>query len=1145
MAFSLFKNPFESLSIENQGKMASNLEEIKDYFFKGNTIVVAINNLQNLLKVNLKAQDKLTQVLLKRQEKQMTDKDQKEMIKNAKVFGPALERIVGAIKDFGQLPEDAVDKFVTGVEKLSESFVKMKDIGKTVSDTAKGLMLMAGAIILFGLAIVIALPIYLLAILAAPIVLGVVLGFLWLFTKALGDKAGKDILDGAKGLMYMAAAVLLFGIALYLAGLVYAELWKGMIGMIAIVLTISVMIFLMAMLDGMSGTIKDGVRALLMMALVVGVVGIILFLAGLVFAELWKGFIGMIAILLTIGALVFMMLIIDMMSSTIMDGVKALLIMVAVVFLVGVILFLAGMLYAEMWKGLIGIIPILLVIGALIGMMMLIDKMSDTIYDGARALVIMVLAVALAGVILYVVGKYSDEMQAGLGASWPILVLLGVLIAAMYGISLIKGEVLDGALALGVISIAMLVLAAGLLVFKKAGFTIDDTVILSATLIALGLVATVLGIAMEEGGLPLLGALAMTAIGLAVIPLGLGLRYFKDSKFDLNDVGVLSATIVALGLLATVLGNPFSAAFTAIGAGLLVGIGIALVQITKSLLIFKAAKWTDADNESLNKTMASIIKAFSIIGDDDLKKEYGINASWFDIRMGVYALTGIGNIMTELARGIQSFANLTFTEYEVVKDKDGNSRIQPKSVNKLSDADFKRAGEGFAAVINAMLVPIGNVGAAEMASDGWFSGGIVTRGIEALTGIGNIMTSLAKGIQDFANLTFTEYTVINGGTAKAKIVPVGIRKLTGGFDDKGNATGDFAAAGEGFASIINAILTPIGKVGEAEMGSVLWFRGHKVSKGISALTGIGNIMSGLAKGIQDFASLKFTTYSVVNGGTVDAKIVPDKVITLGEADFVKAGENMGKIIDAILNPIVKAGQTYDKYDDEIDDAIEILPKAIGVMVKAGDAITKFNAVDPVKAGDGFNYFVTHIMDAFNRPNTAQFMDRLGNFTNNMSILINGSTKLEKVADSFERIADAFEDMKESINAMEIERLTQVTKLMGFLDSLASGSPSDIVANMGEAITQGMEALKQVLEEIKTQLGTSSAPAEGGETSSDGNGVGPGTTSKPKPAEAKATDDKKTSQSPIDLSPVVSAIKSLQSTLTTGPGIKFQKTFPYS
>ena len=174
MAFGLFKNAFESLSADNQKAMVSNLEEIKNYFFKGNTIVEAVNGLSNIVEKNIKQQDKLISVLLKRQEKQMADKDQKEMVKNAKVFGPALERIVGAVKDYSSLPEDAIDKFVTGIEKLSDSFVKLKDIGDTIADSARGLMLMAGAIILFGLAIIIAFPIYAVAILAAPLVLGVI-----------------------------------------------------------------------------------------------------------------------------------------------------------------------------------------------------------------------------------------------------------------------------------------------------------------------------------------------------------------------------------------------------------------------------------------------------------------------------------------------------------------------------------------------------------------------------------------------------------------------------------------------------------------------------------------------------------------------------------------------------------------------------------------------------------------------------------------------------------------------------------------------------------------------------------------------------------------------------------------------------------
>ena len=1129
MAFGLFKNPFEALSAESQTAMVKELEEIKNYFFKGNTIVQAVNNLGKLLQDNIKAQNTLTQILLKRQEKQMTDKDQKEMLKTAKVFGPALERIVGAIKDFSQLPEEAVDKFVLAIEKLANAFVKMKDIGKTIMETAKGLMLMAGAIILFGLALIIALPIYLIAMLAAPIVFLVVLGFVYLFTKALGDKTGKDILDGAKGLMYMAGAILLFGIALMLAGMVYAELWKGLIGMVPIVLTIMAMIFLFTLMDGLSGSIKDGVRALLMMTAIVGITGIILYLAGMVYAELWKGFVGMVAILLTLGALVGIMMLIDMLSDTIMDGIKALAIMVGIVALTGIILFLAGKIYEELWAGAGASWPILLVIGALVGIMFLLDTMSNTIYDGVKALAVMVLVVALTAIILYVVGKYAEEMVAGLGASWPILILIVALVGVMFLISLIEGEVLKGALALLVISAAMVVLGAALMMIKSVGWELMDTISLSALIVVLALVGTLLGVAMEAGLLPLLGAAAMAAIGVSIIPLAMGLKIYKEAKFTLEDAALLSGTIVALAVIGTVLGNPFTIGFTLMGAGAMLIIGAAMEPLTQGLKTFKESGWTDSDGLNFEKAIASIVKGFSIIADDDLKKEYGIKASAFEIFFGIRSLAGIGNIMTELARGIQDFANMKFTEYEVVKDKDGNSKIQVKEIRKLTDAEIQGAGVNFGKVLDAILMPIAKVGMMEMMSEGWFSGGAISKGIESLTGLGNIMTSMAKGIQDFADLKFTRYEVINPGTKDAKIVPVEIVPL--------NET-HFQKAGEGFGKVVEAILKPIGDVGRAEMNSEGWFSDGVVKKGIEALTGIGNIMTEMAKGVQAFANLEFTSYEVVNAGTPDAKIVPKGIFTLSDGDFWKVKDNFNGILNAFFDPIIWAGMKYDQNEDAVDDAIEIFPQMIEVINKLAAAMKPWMEVqDPWKAGNSFNYFTDSILNVFSKPNSSLLLYRLGEFTTNAEILINGSTKLEKTAEAFERIADAFGEMKEHINGMEIERLTQVTKLMGFLDSLANGDSDDIVADIGEAITQGMETLKEILEEIKTQLATP-APGAGGVIADAANaiGIGPGTSegAAPKPAEQK--------QQPVDMQPVVNAINSLKTQLVS-TGIKVQKGFP--
>jgi len=1314
MAFSIFKNPFESLSAEAQSSMVKSLEDIKDYFFKGNTIVDAINGLSTLLTKNIQAQDKLTQILLKRQEKQMTDKDQKEMINTMKLFGPAMERIVGAIKDYSKVPEDAVDKFILAIEKIAKAFESAKDSMKTIQEAAKGLMFMALAIVLFGLALLIAGPIYIMALPGMIVVLGVVFGTLYLFTKIL-PKDSQNILNGAKALLYMAAAILVFGLALYLAGFVYAQLWKGMIGIIPILMTIGALIFIMRFMSGFDKTIKEGAMALLIMAGVIGLVGLILFLAGLVYGELWKGFVGMIAILLTVGALVVIMSLLDMMSDTIMDGVKALLFMVYVIgitglilflasfiyaelwkgfvgmiailltigaliglmflidmlsdtimdgvralgfmvlilFLTGVVLYLASIIYKELWEGTIGVMAILLVIGALVGLMFLIDMMSDSIYDGALALLAMVVAFGLTALVLYLISDYADEMMAGLGASWPILILIVALVGIMFLLDKLKTNIIMGALSLGVMAVAVLVLAGALYVLKAVEWTSADSLSLSVLLLVLALVGTVLGALMQAGLLPLLGAAALAAIGLAILPLAFGLKIYKESGWTDADTGTLSLLVTSLGLIATVLGNPFTNFMTLLGAAAMVVIGAAMVDITTGLKTFKESGWKDSDNESFVNAMASVVKGFAIMWDKGIQAAYGLQPfDSLDVYFGVKALSGVGNIMTSMAKGLKDFASMQFVEFEVVKDKDGNAVVQPKAVYKLTNSDIENAAKNFAFVINTILNPIKEVGKAEMEASSWFSGGAISTGIKALTGVGNIMTDMAKGIQSFADLKFTTYKVVDGGTANAKIVPESIVQLTDAH---------FKAAGDGFGKIVSAILDPIKNVGKAEMESSSWFSDGAIKNGIAALTGIGNIMTEVAKGVQSFANLEFTTYEVVNAGTADAKVVPKGIFKVGDAEFAAMQTNFGKVLNAFLNPFILASAKIDENEDEIETAMEYfgnITKSINEIADAAkkwatdvtdagvqdklwsvfpvmDSIIKpvlYNALkvkenkdvidtfsdihediieiignigdaakswvteitdtgvleriytmpliidgiveiirkngqiyndnkeaflsflflfnegkgietiakireeaaqwanfqNPERPGYAFEQFTRSVFDAFRKPDYVSVAARYQNFTNNMEVLIKGYDKIQKVAESFERIAEAFGEMKEHINGMELERLTQVTNLMGFLDNLANGSANDIVADVGEALIKGMETLKDILMEIKDQLAVeapSAAPA--GAVA----GVGPGTTAAP-------TQPQQNQPQKQDMSSVVTAINNLKTALTS-TGIKIK------
>jgi|GEM_PF-6856627 len=1171
MAFSAIKNPFENLSIQNQEKMVKSLSEIKDYFISGNSIVESINEIGNYLKTFVSNQTKILDFLTKKDAKQLSSKDQQEMVKTAKLLGPGLKLIVDAIQTYSKIPEEAVDKFVLGIEKIGDAFKKLSSLNKAIESGAEALISLGKSIFWFGVLMILSLPVYLLAAVAGPIVMLVVAGLVWLFVNTVGKYADdiesgsknlmymaasiilfgiailvaaqlygqilagilgilaiyavitmtvffftfiskyiKDIKSGSKNLMYMAASIILFGIAILVAAQLYGQILAGILGILAIYAVITMTVFFFTFISKYIKDIKSGAEMLGVMALVLLGFGLILLLASLVYAQLWVGMLGVLAIFLTIAIVVGLMILLDKLSDTIYDGVKALGIMVLIIFAVGILLLLATITYGKLVEGLVASWPILVVIGALVALMFAINSMKGNIYQGALALFVMVAAVGLVGLILYLISGYAKEMEAGLGASWPILILLGALVVIMYGLSKVKGDLIQGAIALGAISVSLLILAAALYVFTSSGFGLGDAVVLTALIIALGTIGTVLGALMEAGGLPLLGAVAMTAIGLSLLPLTAALVIYKNSKIETEDIVVFGLLIVALAFLATELGGlMLFGGLPLLGAAAMGAIGLALIPFTKSLLTYKNSKFNETDAENfiavLEKIITGLVTTFTDLSLNQLYK----------LRTGISALTGVGNVMTSLAIGIQNFANMKFIEYEVVKNKDGMAVIQPKSINKLSDTDIQNAGLNFGKVIDAIVDPLRKVGEAEAAGDSWFSGGYISKGIKALTGIGGIMTGLAQGVQAFANMTFTTFKVVGTG-ADTKIVPASIEQI-----DMDVVIPRVVST---FEKVVTAMKIPLYNIGMREGTSGGIFSDGYISKGIKALTGVGAVMTDLAKGVQGFANLTFQKYKL---DEKSGKLVLDgSPQTMGETEILKAKVQFRRVIDAILDPVIQAGLKFILNKDAIESFSEFMPSVSKIISTLSENVKQFATADPIKAGVNFKYFLNGILDIFKNEDNMVAGIRFKTFASNADILIKGADKLEKVAESFERVADSFGVMKDHINGMEIERLTQVTKLMGFLDGLANGESDDIVADVGSAITKGMESLKDILEEIKDQLGTAQNEPGLLDKAANALGIGPGTSSKPEPAKAKP----EAAQNTQGMEQVVTAINNLKTTL---------------
>jgi hypothetical protein len=230
----------------------------------------------------------------------------------------------------------------------------------------------------------------------------------------------------------------------------------------------------------------------------------------------------------------------------------------------------------------------------------------------------------------------------------------------------------------------------------------------------------------------------------------------------------------------------------------------------------------------------------------------------------------------------------------------------------------------------------------------------------------------------------------------------------------------------------------------------------------------------------------------------------------------------------MLDPMLTYGQIIKDNSESINAFFDMFtrdPSATDILKQIREEALEWDKFQmPTRPGETFAHFTQSIFDAFRKPDYISIAARYQNFTDNMEVLINGYDKIQKVADSFERIADAFGVMKDHINGMEIERLTQVTNLMGFLDGLANGESDDIVADIGEAITQGMQTLQEILMEIKDQLTPAAAPAAAPGTPG---GVGPGTSTGTGAAQPAAGGQNQV------LSQVTTALNNLNNTLSRG------------
>ena len=582
-----------------------------------------------------------------------------------------------------------------------------------------------------------------------------------------------------------------------------------------------------------------------------------------------------------------------------------------------------------------------------------LGKKSEDVSKGAGVLMLLGISLGVFAVALHILARIPGDTKT-LGEK---LTMVGFSVIGLAMAAIVLGEeavmVAQGAGVLMLLGISLAIFAGSLYILGSIpGETKtlwEKLGMVGASVVVLGLAAAALG---SVAPMAAAGAAVLLMLGssLAIFAAAMYILSKSDLKRDSVDIFVYAVkqigdTLAGMALLAIPMG---------IGSAGLIAASLSIYALSGGLREFKTVDFKKEDGDLIGTAISSVVKgfagAFGELGFDDVLKAMA----------AIPLITDMGNALVSLASGVKAMATLSFTEMEYDKKA---GKLIPKGVVKLTDAEIKKVGPNVAKIISSLTKPLADFGRAMhegTASFGAFSfgAGNIEKAIEAAAGIGNIISSLARGVADMANLNVVEYTVAGKGV-NAKLVPKSVRKLTGTVDaETGKAIdGDFKAAADNVSSILLALTQPlidfgrkISSEGTVKFGGFSLGSGD-IEKAIEAAAGIGNIISSLAKGVADMANLTVVEYKVAGKG-VNAKLVPtgtprklrgevkDSKVT---GDFKAAGENVGAILMALTQPLTDFGKAMaggeSKFLGFTFGAGDI-EKGIEGIAKIGDPISK-------------------------------------------------------------------------------------------------------------------------------------------------------------------------------------------------------------
>ena len=680
-------------------------------------------------------------------------------------------------------------------------------------------------------------------------------------------------------------------------------------------------------------------------------------------------------------------------TKKIKEGGEGLIEMARGIFWFGLALAGSAVLYAA------GAIASLIIIPVIAGFSYVFAKIgeaADSIKAGAGVVVDMAL-----GLVAFGLGLLAVKMLAG--GSWEeyakgtIIVLLGLTVftIAFDLIGKLAPNVEKGAKAVAWMGLGLISLAFGIMSFQLLKVDISSVLIAGAAVAFVGLAFALIGLASEYIDA---GALALVFSGIALASLALGI--------DLKQIGLVAGGIVVVGGAIALVG--LAAPLIALGGLSLIVAGISMAVLALGLwglnLIYKQAESgvlgisADGKRTNLEVVIGGVVEAFSI---NPVKSAFMLigaaalvvaSVAMIAIAVGIGVL-GLVYMKSTSAQGIVSASKQdpTRTNLDVLI----SSVVEAFYINPVKSA-LMLVGAAALVVASIAMVTLsaglwtmskvyGTIKASKLFADsgqkGFFGG--------AKSNFEVMMDSIVDGLVinpiSLAGLYLAVPAWIMTGLALVTIA-WGLSQ----FQKVATQNIDLKKIGSTVSTVLTAVAQSF--AGITKDKTIDW---DSVKDGIAAVSGVGNLLAGIADGVSKMADLKFPIYD--KDGNVTS------YFTIGDAQFAQVSTNIRLIIKSVADTLTEVGASqgesgwFSKSNAEKGkDAImgvagDLIGIADFVMKVAEMRIQKYDANGKVIEGQTVQLWAKDLLPGGRVQNNIRLMIRA--VTDTLTEIGKGSTNL--------------------------------------------------------------------------------------------------------------------------------------------------------